>query len=115
MVRCKVLATAALLLLVAGACGNARVGGGSSGAGAHNVPTFGWNINTEWTGPPSLFGEKGSFLDLTSASPVPLPYLAKRLGVTKVGTLAYNVAQSTECADQQAISLRKYGFDMIFR
>jgi ABC-type branched-subunit amino acid transport system substrate-binding protein len=88
---------------------------GGTYLGAHNVPTFGWNVNTEWTGPASLFGEKGSFLDLTSASPLPLPYLAKRLGITKVGTLAYNVAQSTQCADQQAVSGRKYGFDMIFR
>ena len=43
------------------------------------IPTFGWNINEEWTGPPNLFGEKGSFLDFTGAS-VGLPYLAKKLG-----------------------------------
>jgi ABC-type branched-subunit amino acid transport system substrate-binding protein len=83
--------------------------------GSHNVPTFGWNVNTEWTGPASLFGEKGSFLDLTSASPVPQPYLAKKLGVTKVGTLAYNVAQSQQCADQTLTSLQKFGFSLPFR
>jgi ABC-type branched-subunit amino acid transport system substrate-binding protein len=88
---------------------------GGTYLGAHNVPTFGWNINTEWTGPASLFGEKGSFLDLTSASPVPQPYLAKKLGISKVGNLAYNVPQSQECATQTATSLQKYGFSLPFR
>jgi branched-chain amino acid transport system substrate-binding protein len=83
--------------------------------GQHGVPTFGWNVNPEWAGPPSLFGEKGSYLDFTGASPLPVAYLAKRLGVTKVGSIAYNVAQSQECAVGYANSYKKYGFDLVFQ
>lgn len=44
-----------------------------------------------------------------------MPYLAKRVGVTKVGTLAYNVSQSQDCATGQANSFKKYGFDYAFQ
>lgn len=82
--------------------------------GQNNVPTFGWNVNPEWSPYPSLFGEKGSWLDLTGVSPVPLPYLAHRLHLQKVGVLAYNVSQSQQCATQTANSMKKYGFNVVF-
>ncbi len=71
------------------------------------IPTFGWNINKEWTGPPNLFGEKGSYLDFTGAS-VGLPYLAKKTGSKKVGVLAYTAEQSAECAEGIQNSFEKY-------
>ena len=83
--------------------------------GQHNVPTFGWNVNTQWAGSPSLFGEKGSYLDITGVSPMPTAFLAKRLGVTKVGTLAYNVEQSQQCAVGYANDYKKYGFNLVFQ
>jgi branched-chain amino acid transport system substrate-binding protein len=83
--------------------------------GQHGVPTFGWNVNPEWEGPPSLFGEKGSYIDFTGAAPFPLAYLAKKLHVTKVGTLAYNVAQSQDCATQYSNSAKKYGIHLVFQ
>ena len=83
--------------------------------GQHGVPTFGWNVNTQWAGPPSLFGEKGSYLDITGAGPIPEAYLAKKLGVTKVGTIVYNVTQSQQCAVGAANSYKKYGFDLVFQ
>jgi ABC-type branched-subunit amino acid transport system substrate-binding protein len=88
---------------------------GGTYLGSHNVPTFGWNINTEWTGPASLFGEKGSFLDIASASPVPQAYLAQRLGATRVGILGYNVPQAQQCATQAVSSYQKYGMSVLFR
>jgi ABC-type branched-subunit amino acid transport system substrate-binding protein len=81
--------------------------------GQNNVPTFGWNVNQEWQTYPSLFGEKGSYLDF-SASPMPLPYLASKLHLTKLGVLAYNVSQSQQCATQTADSIKKYGLDLVF-
>ena len=81
--------------------------------GQHNVPTFGWNVNTEWSPYPSLFGEKGSYLDF-SPGPVPLPYLATKLHLTKVGVLAYNVSQSQQCATSTAASIKKFGLDLAF-
>ncbi|MCX7619904.1 MAG: ABC transporter substrate-binding protein, partial [Acidimicrobiales bacterium] len=32
---------------------------GSAVAEERGIPTFGWNINAQWEGPPNLFGEKG--------------------------------------------------------
>jgi hypothetical protein len=76
------------------------------------VPTFGLNINAEWgsehaPGPPNLFGEKGSFLCLTC--PVQsVPWLAKQVKAKKVGVLAYQVAQSSDCAKARLASFEKY-------
>lgn len=70
--------------------------------GQSGIPTFGWNINAEWgseqaPGPPNLFGEKGSYLCFTCPSQT-LPWLAQKLHKTKIGLLAYQVAQSSDCA-----------------
>jgi ABC-type branched-subunit amino acid transport system substrate-binding protein len=87
---------------------------GGTYLGSHNVPTFGWNINNEWTGPASLFGEKGSFLD-TRASPVPQAFLANRLGASRVGILGYNVTPAQQCATQAVSSYQRYGMSVLFR
>jgi len=76
------------------------------------VPTFGWNINAEWgseqgAGPPNFFGEKGSFLCFTCPSQG-LPWLAQRLKVKRVALLAYNVAQSKDCAEGVQAAFEKY-------
>jgi ABC-type branched-subunit amino acid transport system substrate-binding protein len=80
-----------------------------------NVPTFGWTINPEWGGtkanPKSnMFGESGSYLGFTDASPV-LPWLAQQTNRHKVGVLAYSVAQSAACATGVKNSFDKYGKD----
>lgn len=61
-----------------------------------NIPTFGWNINAEFANAPNLFGEKGSFLDFANPGPL-VPFVAREAGATKIGVLAYNVPQSSEC------------------
>jgi ABC-type branched-subunit amino acid transport system substrate-binding protein len=78
-----------------------------------NVPSFGWNINGEWSGTPenpraNLFGQAGSYLCFTCATPV-LPWLAREAGSHKVGQLAYNVPQSTDCATGNDNSFAKFG------
>jgi hypothetical protein len=72
------------------------------------VPTFGWNINTEWEGPKNLFGEKGSYLCFDCGSPF-LPYLAHQAGLSKAGIIAYTAAQSAACADGQSKSYERFG------
>jgi ABC-type branched-subunit amino acid transport system substrate-binding protein len=72
--------------------------GGADKLAEEKIPTFGWNINEEWTGPLNLFGEKGSFLCIDCGNPN-LPYLAKQIGARKVGLLAYAVDQSTACLE----------------
>jgi len=80
------------------------------------VPTFGWTINTEWEGTPqdpklNLFGQAGSYLCFTCEEPN-LPALAKRVGAHKLGVLAYNVPQSSECATGIRKSFDKWGKDV---
>jgi branched-chain amino acid transport system substrate-binding protein len=72
-----------------------------------NIPTFGWNVNAEWTGPPNLFGEKGSYLCFTCGRP-DLPWTAQKLHRTKLGVLAYSVAQSHDCATGIENTIKKY-------
>jgi branched-chain amino acid transport system substrate-binding protein len=82
--------------------------------GQTGVPTFGWNVNPEWSDGPNLFGEKGSYLNFTGASPY-LPYLAKRLGLSKIGTIAYTVQQSAQCATGASNSFAKFGGQMVLK
>lgn len=72
--------------------------GGAEKLAKEKIPTFGWNINEEWTGPNNLFGEKGSYLCIDCAHPT-LPYLAKQVGAKKIGLLAYTAPQSKACLD----------------
>lgn len=76
------------------------------------IPTFGWNVNDEWELGPNMFGEKGSFLDILDPGPA-LPFLAKKLGLTKVALLAYGVTQSADCAKGQAKRFREFGMDVV--
>ncbi|MCZ7530763.1 MAG: ABC transporter substrate-binding protein [Acidimicrobiia bacterium] len=71
------------------------------------TPTFGWNINPEFSGPENFFGERGSSLCFGCPDPL-LPFVAQELGVDKVGTLAYNVPQSAECADGVVASFEEW-------
>jgi branched-chain amino acid transport system substrate-binding protein len=81
---------------------------GASYLADEGVPTFGWNINTEWEGSPNLFGEKGSFLCFDCPAPH-LPYLIKESGRSRVGIIAYTAAQSQDCAAGQKASYEEHG------
>jgi branched-chain amino acid transport system substrate-binding protein len=80
--------------------------------GEAGIPTFGWNINAEWgsekgPGPPNLFGEKGSYLCFTCPGQL-LPWFAKQVRAKKLGVLAYQVPQSSDCARGVQASFEKY-------
>ncbi len=80
-----------------------------------NVPTFGWTINPEWQGTEqepkeNLFGQAGSYLCFDCEAPI-WPWLAQEVGATKVGVIAYNVAQSSECAEGIRKSIERWGPD----
>jgi branched-chain amino acid transport system substrate-binding protein len=72
-----------------------------------NVPTFGWNINTEFTGNPNMFGSNYGALCLGCVGS-PQPFVAKQLKKTKIGVLAYNQASSADCADGIEESFAEY-------
>ena len=72
-----------------------------------NQPTFIWNINPEFTGNNNMFADKGA-LCFKCPGHI-LPWIAKQLGATKVGIIAYGVsAESTDCADGIRASFAKY-------
>jgi branched-chain amino acid transport system substrate-binding protein len=80
---------------------------------AKNIPTFGWDINIEWSGTAAdprlnMFGQAGSYIGLNDLSPR-VPFMAKELHLHKLAVLAYNVAQSTSCADTTKASVAKWG------
>jgi ABC-type branched-subunit amino acid transport system substrate-binding protein len=70
-------------------------------------PVFMWNINPEFAGHPTFFANEGA-LCFTCAEH-PGPWEAKALGATKVGVLAYGIAQqSKDCAQGIKRSFAKY-------
>lgn len=80
---------------------------------AQRMPTFGYDINPQWAAGPTMFGQDGSYLN-PAAIDVAGPFLAKQLGVKRVAVLAYAVTQSAQCAQGQAASYRKFGFQVVY-
>jgi ABC-type branched-subunit amino acid transport system substrate-binding protein len=80
---------------------------GADALAAEGVPTFGWNINAEYAGPPNLFGDRGSYICFTCPDPF-LAWLAQHENRTKVAVLAYNVDQSAECAKRIPATFEKW-------
>ena len=75
------------------------------------TPTFGWNINSNWSDGKNLFGEKGSWLCLGSGCITMSPnFIAKQEGAKAVGLLAYGSSpQSADCSKGQENTFNKYG------
>ena len=78
------------------------------------VPTYGWDINEEWgsenhnPGPSNFFTNVGDYICFTCATAGPQSWLPKKLNRHRIGNLAFNVSQSTSCADGLEKSLAKY-------
>ncbi len=79
----------------------------------NGVPTFGWNINPEWTKGPNLFGQRGSYTCFTCAGPW-LPYVAEQVGADKVAVLSYTSPSSALCAEGQVNGYKQYGVDVAY-
>ncbi len=82
--------------------------------GQTGVPTFGWNVNPEWSDGPNLFGDKGSYLDFTNQGPE-LAFIASKVGATRVGVIAYTVQQSAECATGVVKLFHKFHLDVVLQ
>ncbi len=78
-----------------------------------NVPTFGYNINSQWSSGDNLFGSEGSFLDFENPGPEPA-YLAERLKARRVGIVAYNITQSQQACVGVANEMHKFGIPVVF-
>lgn len=71
------------------------------------MPTFGWNINPEWSDRDALFGHLGALCFGCLGKPI--PWLAQEIGATKVGVLGYGVSeQSKVCAEGYQTSFDEY-------
>jgi ABC-type branched-subunit amino acid transport system substrate-binding protein len=81
---------------------------GASLLAQNNIPTFGWGINDEWTGPPNLFGHLGALCNGSQCPSLLLPFVADKLHKKRLGVLAYNVANSAACVDGIKASFDKY-------
>ena len=70
-------------------------------------PTFVWNINPNFAGHPTFFADAPAICFTCAGHEQ--PYIAKTLGATKVGILAYGIAQqSKDCAAGIKNSFAKY-------
>jgi ABC-type branched-subunit amino acid transport system substrate-binding protein len=78
------------------------------------IPTYGWDINAEWgsedhtPGPENFFTQIGGFHCFTCAAPTVQTWLPKKLKRHKIGVLAFDVPQSTSCAEGLENSFKKY-------
>jgi len=78
------------------------------------VPTYGWYINPEWgsehskPGPPNFFTQIGGYHCFTCAAASPQTWLPKQLKKHRIGTVAFNVTQSSDCATGLEHSFKKY-------
>jgi branched-chain amino acid transport system substrate-binding protein len=67
--------------------------GGAHYLASLGIPTFGYQVSSDWHDGPSLFGAYGSLLDY-SAGEAGFAYFARHVGAQSVGVIAYGVPQS---------------------
>jgi ABC-type branched-subunit amino acid transport system substrate-binding protein len=83
------------------------------------VPTFGWNINPEWSLGDNMFGEKGSFVCFAGFNAPSCPnedvvWMASQLvKAKKVAIMVYGSAPSSKaCGDAQELSFKQWGAEV---
>ncbi|HUY86494.1 MAG TPA: ABC transporter substrate-binding protein [Acidimicrobiales bacterium] len=81
---------------------------GASYLAQHNVPTFGYPIQTQWTDGPSLFGSTGSFVGFNSPQPE-AAFLATQAHAKVAAVLAYNIDQSSQACQGIISSIKQFG------
>ncbi len=86
---------------------------GASYLAANDVPTFGYDVNPEWSDGSSLFGSEGSYIDFEHPGPEPA-FLAEELKAKRVGIVAYNVTQSSQGCIGIANEMHKFHIPVVF-
>lgn len=89
------------------------VGSSPGFLGQTTTPTYGFNANGNWQGPPNLYAFGGSVLFYTTLGPE-VSYLLKKTGSTKLGIMAYDVAGSSPSCTAAGKLLSKHGTDVAF-
>ncbi len=81
--------------------------------GQNNIPTFGYNINPQWSPYPSLFGQNGSHNNYLHPGPF-LSWLSQHvINTNKVGVFAYSISQSAQCAQGFKNTLSQFGSQVV--
>ena len=88
--------------------------GGANYLAGQGVPTFGYQVSSDWNNAPSLFGAYGSYLDF-SAGAMGDSFVAKQLGATSVGVIAYGVPQSAAACQAAATGFGQFGVNVGFQ
>jgi branched-chain amino acid transport system substrate-binding protein len=88
--------------------------GGASYLAKQGVPTFGYQVSTDWQDGPSLFADYGSVLDF-SAGEMSDAYVAKQLHATAVGVVAYGVQQSAAACQAAVQGFNAFGIPVTYQ
>lgn len=85
--------------------------GGASYLAQQGVPTFGYQVSSDWNGGKSLFGAYGSYLDFSTGG-MSDSYVAKQLHATSVGVIAYGVQQSAAACQAAVNGMNSFGINV---
>jgi ABC-type branched-subunit amino acid transport system substrate-binding protein len=88
--------------------------GGASFLAQKGVPTFGYQVSSDWSDGPSLFGAYGSYLDF-STGVMSDAYVIHQLGASSVGVVAYGVQQSAAACQAAVNGFSSYGISVGFQ
>ena len=77
------------------------------------IPTYGYNVTGNWSGPPNLYSTGGSSLYYPEV-PYYVAYLMKRLKIHSYATLAYGVAASSDACSAVNTGLNKAGLKQAY-
>jgi ABC-type branched-subunit amino acid transport system substrate-binding protein len=74
------------------------------------IPTFGWNINAEWAGPPNFFPNIAPicFGKTCSSMGKALPWIIQAEGKHRVAVIGYDVPQSSDAMTSGAREIEKF-------
>jgi len=82
--------------------------GGASFLAHQGVPTFGYQVSSDWSAGPSLFGAFGSYLEFSTGQ-MGFAYAAQQLHAKSVGVIAYAVPQSAAACQSAVTGFNAFG------
>ena len=88
--------------------------GGAKFLAHQGVPTFGYQVSSDWDAGPSLFGAYGSYLDFSTGA-MDDSYVAKQLHATSVGIIAYGVPQSAAACQAAVTGMGNFGVNVTYQ
>jgi ABC-type branched-subunit amino acid transport system substrate-binding protein len=77
------------------------------------IPTYGYDVTGNWTGPPNLFAAGGSVLTYSGVVPE-VAYLIKKTHSTSIAIVAYGIAASSDSCQAAETGLKKAGYNVSY-